>query len=123
MKREYVDQGTLAAILQVDRGAILAFQKRGMPYKAGEAGERNRYDIGLAVYWVTGNKMAKDHQIRLTALEKILLSFAYGSGHRTFAAWELRALSFGEWLQATEKEIATAAGFLHGSNLLPWKRT
>ena len=123
MQSEYVDQGAIASILEVDRSSILAFQKRGMPYKAGAVGESNSYDIGLVCYWFSGNKIAMRRQIRLTALEKILLAFARGSGHQTFAAWESRALSLSDWLNSSREEIATAAGFLSGRGLLPWSRS
>ena len=123
MKREYVDQGTLAAIFEVDRSAILKFQKLGMPYMAGAEGEPNQYDLGFVANWRGGHEVTVKQNIRLTSLEKVLFGLAHGGGYRSFTTWQRQMFALSDWLSASREEIATASGVLFGAELLPFNRS
>ena len=120
---EYVDQGTLAAILGVNRSTINRYQKLGLPFKNGETGEANFYDLGLATYWYSGFEISKQKNVHLTSLECILLSRAFGGGESSFAYYKTKVLSMSDRFGASREDVATACGFLSGAGLLPWHRT
>lgn len=115
-----VDQGTLALMLEVNRSTINRFQKIGMPYLAGDCGEKNQYDAGICVHWYCGNHWAQARKMSLTPIQKVLWAMAWGGDDRSIMVWKSRVLSQTERFRVPRESILLAIGFLDGAGLLPW---
>ena len=112
MQQLHADQGELATILDLNRTTINRYQKAGTPYKAGDKGDPNQYDIGVVANWLGGHACSTQNLIALTSLEKVLWGMAWGADDRSVAVWKSRAISEAGRLQASREEVAVAIGFL-----------
>ena len=74
MKDQNWNQAQLAAAVDRDRTTILAYQRAGLPYGAGDAGGDHKFIPAVAISWIAGFEQNKKlHDEREDPLFLILL--------------------------------------------------
>ena len=119
-KYVFVDQGTLAVIMGVNRSTINRYQKLGMPYINGSKGMPSSYDIGICANWCAGHDFSTSRRIGMNGLQKVLWGMAWGGGDLSLNVWKARILRDPERLHASRDDLMLAIGVLSGADLLPW---
>ena len=74
---ESLSQQQLATILQIDRGTVRRYQGHGMPYTPAQKGLAASFCSACSIHWLIGHKWSIDAQVKLTARQKIILSYAH----------------------------------------------
>ena len=120
-QHEFFNQTDIAEFLNVHRTTIREFTRLGMPVVvSGRKGKENLYDVGVCICWFSGHENAKQLQINLSSLDKILWASEIGRGDASLGAFRRSQLTAKniERLKSTRDDVSFSIGFLAGAGLI-----